>query len=234
MKALFLCFAAVMTSWASVATSSVKEGAAKTVVLGVMSEVPRAQFADKFQNFFKGQWQNCSACEVKNLTPYNEDGNLNRAALATALDTAVGQIQVLFLSWNEVANAQNQAWVDSLKKLSAAGVVLIGPAGEPSGSNPALSLSRTVLGQIPDAVIVGDLNEREGLLRRSFYGPEMLTALKAPRDAEVGTGQASSMFAARLAKEWNKKTQAEWISHFRARKSASRRIWPGLDEFFGR
>lgn len=234
MKALFFCCAALMLSVPSLGSAAVKAAEAKPVVVGVLADVPRAEFAAKVQSSFQDRWQNCGFCEMKNLTPYDEKGELNRAGLASAVEGSVGQVQVLFLSWNEVASASNQAFVDALKKAAAGGAVIIGPAGEPSASNPALALSKTVLGQVPDAVIVGDLNERESLLRRSFYGPEMLTALKADKDTAPGTGLASSLFAARLAREWNKKSQAEWISHFRAKKSASRRIWPGLDEFFGR
>lgn len=233
MKAL--SFFAVVTCWVGVAFSSVSaaNGALKVAVLGVISEAPRAEFDSKFPSLFKDQFQGCSSCEAKNLTPYNEKGELDRAALSAAVDKAAGEVQVLYLAWNEVMTAENQKLLESLKKAAASGVVIVGPAGQPIGEDPSHSLSRTLLGQVPDAVIIGELNEKESLARKSFYGPEMLTAIKPPKEL-LGQGLAPTLFAVRLAKEWGKKSQSEWVQHFRARKSISRRIWPGLDEFFGR
>lgn len=234
MKALFLILILMTVTLPQKSRASVASGQErpKIVVLGVLAREPRAEYEARLQTFFKDQWRSCSACDVKNLTPYNEQGELDRAALPSAIEKIPGQVQVLYLAWNEVADAGNQKILEALKKLAASGVLLIGPAGEPSGDGPSHSLSRTILGQTPEALIIGELNEKESLARRSFYGPEMLTAIKPPKD--VGLGWAPPFFAARLTREYGRKSHAEWMSHLRTRKSLSRRLWPGMDEFFGR
>ena len=235
MKAIFVSFVVVMTTWSGAATASVnpEKPTSKVSVLGVVAPVKRSDFEEKIQSFFKEQLKNCAVCEVKNLTPYTEKGELDRAALAAAIEKAAGQVQILFISWNEVTTPENQGVLDALKKVGKDNVLIVGPAGEPAGEGPSHPLSRTWLGQVPDAVIIGELNDKESLARKSFYGPEMLTAVKPPKDGVDGV-VTPSYFVARLTKQWNKKTEAEWVSHFRSRKSLSRRIWPGLDEFFGR
>ena len=97
-----------------------------------------------------------------------------------------------------------------------------------------MPLSRTVNGQVPDIVIIGELTEKERLLARSYFGPEMLTALKPPKDY-VGQGYSSLFFVSKLATSWNRKSaSADWLSSFKSTKSRSRKIWPDLGDFFGR
>ena len=231
MKALFFSFLILLGTRFCLAETT--PPAPSKVVLGIVSEGSRDQFDTQFQSFFKEQWASCPQCELKNLTPYDAKGLLDRSALPKALEAAQGQIQLLFLSWNEAFTPNSEAILTSLKKLTASGILLIGPAGEPQVNKPSQALSRTLVGEVPDALIIGDLNERESLLSRSFYGPEMLTALKTSKDLP-GAPSAAAAFSARLTREWIRKTNEQWVSHFRSRKSASRRIWPGLDEFFVR
>ena len=229
MKALFVSFFILF----NLTLSRAENTAPLKVILGVVADVPQDQFETKFQNFFKEQWSGCSSCELKNLTPYDAKGLLDRAALPRSIDSAQGQIQILFVSWNEAFAPEAELLLASLKKLTATGVLLIGPAGEPQANKPSQALSRTLIGEVPDALIIGDLNEREGLLSRSFYGPEMLTALRTSKDLP-NAPSAAAAFSARLTRDWGKKTNEQWVSHFRTKKSVSRRIWPGLDEFFVR
>ncbi len=232
MKILILAAFLMISSWTASISASIdsESPVAVVAVLGVVTSVSRSEFDSKYQTFFKAQWQNCSSCEVINLTPYNEKGELNRAALPQAVEKAAGLVRILYVDWNEVADGENRAALEALKTVSKNGVLVLGPVGEPANDKPGAALNRTLLGQVPDAVIIGELDEKESFPKRSFYGPEILTALKPPR----GVDEASRYFAAKLTQEWTHKTQAEWITHFRARKTLSKRLWPGMDELFGR
>ena len=239
MKALLSLLTVVSFSvplfWAGAAESSPtkNEDFLKTQVLGVLSRSPKADFEAKLPDFFKEQFGSCTKCEVRNLTPYDQAGNVDWKQVPKILEANSSQVPVLFLSWNDVFNEKNKELVDALKAWTAKGLFLVGPAGEPMGEGPSHALSRTILGQVPDAVIIGELNERESFPQRSFYGPEMLTAIKPPMELR-GENFAACLFAARLVREWNKRPNSEWVSHFRARKSLSKRIWPGLDELFSK
>ncbi len=236
MKALFFSAAVVVLSSLSFAANAATnrgEEQPKLNVLGVLSPMTRADYEAKIPDFFKGQLVGCVKCEVRNLTPYNDKGEVEWKMIPSVLEKNANQVSVLILTWNDVLSDKNREVFDALKAWTAKGLVLVGPAGEPMGEGPSHALSRTMLGQVPDAVIIGDLNEWESLPKRSFYGPEMLTAFKPPRDMiGQGQGMAANIFAARLTKEWNRKSSSDWVSHFRARKSMSKRIWPGMDELF--
>lgn len=235
MKAIFCLISGAFLSWTLVAQAAPTktEDFQKVQVLGVLSRGPKADFEAKMPPLFREQFAACAKCELRNLTPYDAEGNVDWKQVPAALETASTQVPVLFISWNDVASEKNKELVAALKAWTAKGLFLIGPAGEPEGEGPSHALSRTMLGQVPDAVIIGELNERESFPKRSFYGPEMLTALKAPPDLR-GDNFAAVMFASRLVREWTRRPSTEWVSHFRARKSLSKRIWPGLDEFFNR
>jgi hypothetical protein len=112
-----------------------------------------------------------------------------------------------------------------------AGFVVIATTGAAGADQSTLPLNRTVVGQIPGIIIIGELVERDNLLAKSFFGPEMLTAVRPPKDF-MGQGHGPLFFASRLASNWNKKGQNEWPSHFKTTRERSRKLWPSIEDFF--
>jgi hypothetical protein len=206
----------------------------KPLVMAVISEGSKADFEQKWLPILTEQLKTCAACTVKNLTPYTTDGNFDEASLPKAIEAAKDGTQFLFMNWNAISQPSNKTILDAMKKLTATGYLVIAKAGVAKETEPTMPLSKTVNGQVPDIVIIGELTERERLLARSFFGPEMLTALKPPRDY-IGQGYSSLFFVSKLATSWNKKTaSADWLSSFKSTKSRTRKIWPDLNDFFGR
>lgn len=207
----------------------------KPLVIAVISEGSRSDYEQKWQPLLTEQLKSCALCSVKNVTPYTADGNIDEAALPTAIEQAPKEsTQFLFFNWNAISNAGNKPVLEALKKLTATGYLVIAKAGIAKATEPTMPLSRTVNGQVPDIVIIGELTEKERLLARSYFGPEMLTALKPPKDY-VGQGYSSLFFVSKLATSWNRKSaSADWLSSFKSTKSRSRKIWPDLGDFFGR
>ncbi len=204
------------------------------ISVGVVSGETRTDFESKVLPFFKDQWSNCSACEVRNLSVYDEKGNWNVRALVSELEASLSSVTFLLFNVNWRFRAEeDKVLVDLLKKATANGVIVIGSAGYPKEGESSAPLKRTVLGQIPDVVIIGEINERERLLGSSYFGPEMLTAIKPPRDY-VGKGLGPSFFAAKLAQNYSRKLPHDWIVQFRNQKMKSRKIWPQVEEFFSR
>jgi|GEM_PF-3489937 len=215
--------------------ASAKPVDAKPLVMAVISEGSRSDYEQKWQPLLTEQLKSCSACTVKNITPYTPEGNLDETALPVAIEQAPkDSTQFLFLNWNAISNVNNKQVAEALKKLTATGYLVIAKAGIAKATEPTMPLSRTVNGQVPDIVIIGELTEKERLLARSYFGPEMLTALKPPKDY-IGQGYSSLFFVSKLATSWNRKSaSADWLSSFKSTKTRSRKIWPDLGDFFGR
>ena len=139
----------------------------------------------------------------------------------------------MYVQWNAKLTDETRPVLETLKKVTQDGWIVIGSAGLAQHEEPTLALNKTVLGQAAGVIIIGDLAEKERLLTKSYFGPEMLTALRPP-DTYIGQGWSSLFFASKLATNWNKRQSKEWLAHFHTTKSKVRRIWPSLDDFFGK
>jgi hypothetical protein len=204
------------------------------ISVGIVSGESRVDFESKVLPFFKSQWSNCSSCEVRNLSVYDEQGNWSAKTLVKELEASLSSVTFLLFNVNwRFKIDEDKALVEWLKKATANGVIIVGSAGYPKEGESSAPLARTLLGQVPEVIIIGEINERERLLGSSYFGPEMLTAIKPPRDY-VGKGLGPSFFAAKLAQNYSRKVPHDWIAQFRNQKMKSRRIWPQVEEFFSR
>lgn len=202
------------------------------IVVGIVSSENRADFESKVVPFFKEQWANCSNCELRNLSSYDEKGNFNESVLAAQLEGSLSSVSFLLFNVNWKYRAEeHKALTELLKKVATGGMVVIGAAGYPKEGESSAPLSRTLLAQVPNLVIIGEINERERLLGASYFGPEMLTAIKPPK-AYLGKGLGPAFFTAKFAQGFSRKLPQDWVSHFRNQKMKSRKIWPQVEEFF--
>jgi hypothetical protein len=210
-----------------------KTSDSKPLVVSVISSGSHEDYEKKWHPLLTEQLKSCSACTVNNITPYKVDGQFDESALAgTIAQISPDSSQFLFLNWNAISNAGNKPVLEALKKLTASGYLVIATAGVAKDNEPTMPLSRTVNGQVPDIVIIGELTERERLLARSYFGPEMLTAVKPPKDY-MGQGYGSVFFVSKLAVSWGRKAlSSDWLSSFKSTKARTRKIWPDLNDFF--
>ncbi len=212
--------------------ASTRADANNQTIVGVISGVDKAVYESKLDPLLKEQLRNCGLCSVRNFTPYDAQGKVDTHQIASALEQARSSSSFIFLNWNEKAEG-NSDIVDGLKKITTAGVVVIASAGAAQENQNVLPLGRTVVGQVPGVVIIGELMEKESLLTKSYFGPQMLTALKPPKEY-VGQGVSSLFFVSKLATHWSRKSGSEWLNHFQTTKAKTRRLWPEVDDFFGR
>ncbi len=203
------------------------------ISVAVISSVSKADFEAKIAPLLKDEFKKCSACSFQNVTPYTADGKLAVNELPAKLEAAGSSSSFIVVDWNAKVTDETRPVLETLKKITQNGVIVIGSAGMAKESEPTLALNKTVLGQTAGVIIIGELAERERLLTQSFFGPEMLTAIRPPKEY-LGQGYSPLFFASRLANQWNKKTSKDWVSHFQHIKSKVRHIWPDLDDFFGR
>ncbi|GIL18654.1 MAG: hypothetical protein BroJett040_24050 [Oligoflexia bacterium] len=203
------------------------------IVLGVIDQKSRADYESKLLPILQKHLEACSYCEVRNLTPYNEAGDYNQAALPAQIEQASTSVQILFVNWNAKLNTESKALLPLFNQLSEKGVVLVVAAGAPKEGENSAPLHRTLFGQLPHAMIIGELGEHDRLWGTSYYGPEMLTALRPPKDL-IGQGYSPMIFATRLAMNMNKKSGTEWVDYIKTKKQKTKKIWLDLNDIFGR
>lgn len=158
---------------------------------------------------------------------------VNPLEVLAALKTLPAETAVLYFdfnfkmqdSWKEVLNHCNQ--LDEKK------VLIVASAGLAGATEVSVLLNRTFSGQIKKAILIGELTERERLLPASFFGPELLTAVKPPREW-IGQGYAPIMFAGRMAMQVQRKKQDDWLGYLNSRKSKTKKLWAELEDFFPR
>lgn len=212
------------------ATVSVNAFAAddSKVVIGYFSTDKQEDFEKKIVPVFESFKGNCKNCELVNLTPYDDKGNYSEKDLLEKVKNPPPEMTFYFFSWNKKASDQTKELIQTLGEKVDSGKLVIAPTGHAAEGEPGLALSRTVMGQAKDVVIIGEIIGNERMMPQSYFGPEMLTAIKAPKEYQ-GQGYSPLYFATRLAAVWNKRKPTEWLQHFKTKKIKSRKIM--LDEY---
>lgn len=216
---IFLCFLG-----GGLATSQQVWAEDPKIIVGYFSTESHETFEKKIKPLFDQFKGNCKSCEIMNLTPYDEKGDYSEKALLEKIKTPPSEVAFFLFSWNKRLNEQNKELTGLLEKRIEGGQLVISPTGHALQGEAGVSLSRTVMGQSKDVVIIGEALERERLLPQSYFGPEMLSAIRPPKDF-IGQGHSPLYFAARLAGVWSKRKPQEWLQHFKTKKLTSRKIW---------
>lgn len=197
--------------------------------LAVLAELPRSDFDSKVVPIIQKELKSCPHCTFVNITPYSEKGDFESEKIQTAIESNLGKFQILFFNWNEKLNAQNKPLNEYLQKISTQNLVIVASAGQPKENESSGQLAKTLLGSIPRVVIIGEIGEKDRLIGQSYYGPEMLTALRPPKDL-LGQGFSPLIFASRLTQNFSR--QPDWVNLFQEKKGKSKKIWLEMRDLF--
>lgn len=213
-------------------TSAQAAGSSTTVQVAFFQKGNKDTFVKNIKPVFD-QNKTCKSCEIVDLTPYKESGDADEGKLSKEIAGVPADYQILFLNWNEKSTEANRELSDALVKKSLQGTLVFFTAGSPLNNEPTISLNKTIAGQVPEAIIVGEMTERERLLPHLFYGPEMLTAVKPPKEF-TGQGLAPVFFLSRWVSQWSRQKPSEWVSYLKLRKNKLRKPWLSTEDFFPR
>lgn len=203
----------------------------KTTVI-YFGQIKAEEFELKIKPVFADYVKSCKSCEILNYTPYTKEGEVDFESLKERVESLPEGASFVFFDFNMRATDTNKELVELLNKKADSGLVIVGAAGGPRSTEASSPLSRTILGQVQGALIIGELGDRDRLYPViGFYGPEMLTALRAPRDL-LGQGYSPLIFTANLASNWQKRSSSEWVEHFRTKKMKTRKLWLDLGDLF--
>lgn len=227
MKTVFALMMLVAFSFTAQAQAALPSPKTTVVYFGTTKA---EEFESKVKPLFNDR-AGCKSCELVNYTPYAKDGTIDLAALQGRIDSLPSNTSFVFFDFNLKSNDVTKPLIEAMNKRADLGLIVVGSAGVPRENEASGPLSRTVLGQVRGAVIIGELGDRDRLVPTGFYGPEMLTALRPPKEL-LGQGYSPLIFAAELADNWNKRSPQEWSEHFRTKKMKTRKIWLDLRDIF--
>ncbi len=194
------------------------------VVVGYFSTESMDHFEKNVKPLFEEFKGGCKACEIVNLTPYDEKGGYSEKDLLEKIKKDSSGADFYLFDWNKIVNDQNRNLTAILVEKISSGKLVLSATGHAAQGETGSPLSRTVFGQTKDAIIIGEITGRERMLPQSYFGPEMLTALSVPKEHE-GRGVSPLYFSGRWAAVWAKKSPEEWLAHFKAKKMKSRKIF---------
>jgi hypothetical protein len=203
-----------------------------TVVVGFISRESQ-DFYDRIVKPYWHQLSNGSTVELISLTPFNSRGEIDLDQLALAIQNAPPSMRSIYVHWNEKYLPIHDNWLAALRKKTDSGTRVAFFAGMAKPGLRTVPLSQTLASQVPRALILGELLERERLSPLHFYGPELFSAFQV--NAMVGaTGLAPLNFVSRWALQNPATDLDQSLYDLRKKKMKSLRIWPTTEDFFGR
>lgn len=219
-----MCFSAFTASAAQAAVSD-------KVKVAYFSLHGQDHFEGKVKPLFKDNASKCKNCEITNMTPYTKQGDVDQEAMVKAIHDLPLDAAFVFVDFNMRKSEQNKVLAEAFALKAASGVVVVASAGQPKVQEPSSPLSRTIMGQVQDAFIIGELSEKDRLMPQGFYGPEMFTAVRPPKDI-MGQGFGPLIFASNLAEHWTRRSSEEWISYLKTKKMKTRKLWLDMGDLF--
>jgi hypothetical protein len=218
--------------YACLFTLSAQAKATDTVVVGFISR----ESQDFYERVVKPYWQQLnggSPIELISLTPFNAKGEIDLDELAVRIQNAPESMRSIYVHWNEKYDPVHDKWLEALRKKTQSGTRVAFFAGMAKPGFKTIPLSQTLASQVPKALVLGELLEKERLPPLHFYGPELFSAFQI--NAVVGAiGLAPLNFVNRWARQNPSKDLDESLYELRKKKMKSLRIWPTTDDFFGR
>lgn len=175
----------------------------------------------------------CKSCQIENITPYTSEGKFDSKKVTEILTGSELKGALLVVNWNRGLSKEDQPVLDHLRKQVQEGLILIASAGRPAEGEPILPLGKTLWGQMSEIILVGELQEKEKLVAGTYFGPEMLTAL-GPKDLTMGEGAGALAFSVKMLPVLSQKKETEWIPFLKEKRAKHRKLWPTLNDFFGK
>lgn len=202
------------------------------VVVGFISN----ESQDFYERVVKPYWQqisNGSSVELISLTAFKSNGEIDLDKLAVAIENAPSSMRSIYVHWNEKYDAIHDKWLAALRKRTEMGTRVAFFAGMAKPGLKTVPLSKTLASQVPKALILGELVEKERLPPLHFYGPELFSAFQVNAMAGA-TGLAPLNFVSRWALQSPTTNLDQSLYELRKKKMKSLRLWPTTDDFFSR
>jgi hypothetical protein len=219
-----ISFVASLFIFSSIAQAKTSE----TLTVGFISRESQ-DFYEKVVRPYWAQMNVGHSIELVSLTPFNSKGEIDLEQLAQNIQNAPESMKTIYVHWNEKYDPAHNGWLTALRKKTEGGTRVAFFAGMAKPGTPTIPLSQTIAAQVPKALILGELMEKERLSPQHFYGPELFSAFQV--DSVLGTvGLAPLRFVDRWTMQSATKDLDQSLYELRKKKMKSRRIWPTAED----
>jgi hypothetical protein len=201
------------------------------ILVAYFSPNAKTQFDSKIKPQFAKQTSLCGTCQIVDLTPFDEKGEFAPEKMESVLKQLPENVKILFFDFNLKRGSLSDAAMALLNQDAAKGPLVIAFAGLPKSNEASRPLNKTVFGQVQDALIIGELEDRDRLSPQGFFGPEMYTAIRAPKELQ-GQELGPLLFTSKLAANYSRRPASDWVAYFKAKKTKNRKIWLELGDLF--
>lgn len=222
----------MMMALPNVSWGSVEQN--KTTQIGFISKEDKAFFEEKVKPYWNQMIPESASekIEIVLLTTYDSKGSVQTEKLAERIRKAPSNMKTFYVHWNERYSAQHEEWIKALNEQTKKGARVAFFAGLAQSGGRSIPLRQTLAAQVPNALILGELLDRERLPAQHYYGPELFSAFQDP--ASKGQGLSPLQFVSRWSSYKPQSDLNESLEELRRKKQKSTRMWPTADDFFGR
>lgn len=185
-----------------------------------VTRVEKDKFDKEISPYFKEQTQ-CKNCL---LTFVSLPSDIDSPAIEKLKAEISSETKIVFFDFNLKMIDSLMPLKDYLKGLIQDGKLLITTAGEPVTGEPSLPLRKTLMGQVGNSIIIGEISDRDRLLPMSYFGPEIFTAIRPPKEI-VGRKLAPFYFVTQFSGILERRSAESWQAFFKEKKAKNKRLW---------
>jgi len=174
----------------------------------------------------------CQKIQIDLFPIYDRQGHFLQKEFLEKLKTLDSSYTLIHLSWNLKMTPELQPLLTEMNRLSSRGVVIVAASGEPQQSDQiAFPIEETIMGQVQDAVLVGELDGKNKLPRSANYGSRIVAAFH-PSSSLRGSSFTAPMASGKIAAAECHGISKKWANYFLQVKTRSLQSWPSLEEYF--
>lgn len=195
--------------------------------ISFVTRVDKNRFEKEILPYFRDESQ-CKNCQLS----YVALPEVFDSASISKLKSDIGEgNRIIYFDFNLKMNESLTELKSLIERYFQQGALLISTAGEPAVGEASLPLRRTLMGQIEHNIIVGEISDRDRLLPRSYFGPEIFTAIRPPSEI-VGKKMAPFYFVSKLASQIERRSTDSWWIFFKEKKTKNKRLWLEIGDLF--
>ena len=182
----------------------------------------------------------CPGAQILTFPIYDSKGQLKADQFSQQIQGAIKhRADIFHFSFNLPYSQRLMPMAQTLKNHLASQLVVAAAGENPYNVNKIVPLSKTLMGQLPAVLLIGELNKKSQLAPRSSYGPELLTALRRDADFPPGSSYTAVQFTCALAQRLQSKGQQGqmdqkgrklWLQQIKTRRASSKNLYPSINE----
>lgn len=179
----------------------------RKVTICTLDRGPESAREKKVLEILRKKLKSCPNCEIISYASFEKNGDINSEKFLNSVEQAKAHCDVINISWNILSNSKTPIMEFALANVAINKFLIA--AGGAYEQGPPKALEATVMGKIPEAYLIGELDSKGQLTAHAFSGPQMFTALKV-NSQYPGSAYTAPVFAAAVSTWLSFHPKSEW------------------------